>query len=226
MKYHIELTGRVTGVQLADLSDDEKNDLLGQDLDEIYEDFIENEKGWEFYLERQYLTRSTDRFELTVKDADDKVVCDINNVNDLLNKDNSYKKGPDGHDLYDEDDEPVMIDGWSFEGVEDGCYLVRKEWIKGYVVEGDIDLEEPFDESRLYVVMDTRLNDEIGDGEDLYPANIIYYQRGNEPNLDIDRVELEYVSDLGAGFYETSIMTVDGLDCWESIDVEDEDEDD
>lgn len=200
MKYTIELSVRGKGLQLLSLDEDEKNELLEEDLDEVYSDWIEK-KDYDFDIESQYLMPQCDRFRLTIKDEDGNVVYETESVMDL--KDRTA-------------DDDVEISGWEFEGVEDGIYLVRIQTIKGCYYTGEFELEEPFDENKLYIIRDTEINDELM-GDDVFPIDRLYYQRGEEADIDTDAIDLDFDSDMGEQYFDTYLMEVEDGDCWTDL---------
>ena len=201
MKYTIELSVRGKGLQLLSLDEDEKNELLEEDLDDVYLDWIER-KDYDFDIESQYLMPQCDRFRLTIKDEDGNVVYETESVTDLKDR------------TYDEDDNEIS--GWEFDGVEDGAYLVRIQTIKGCYYTGEFELEESFDKDKLYIIRDTEINDELM-GDDVFPIDRLYYQRGESADIDSDAIDLDFDSDMGEQYYDTYLMEVEDGDCWTDL---------
>lgn len=205
-KYTIEIDVRAKGVRLLSLNEDEKEELLGEDLEDVYEDWAE-EKDYEFYLAKLYLMPECDRFKLCIKDEDGNIVYENTKPASL----NTY--------TYDEDDEP-QVRGWEFEGVEDGFYLTRILTLKGCYLVGEFELEESFDESKLYILDDTQINDELM-GNYVYPLDRLYYQRGEGYDEERDRIELEIENDGEEQYYDTYLMEVSDGDYWHNLQEED-----
>lgn len=206
MKYIIELSVRSKGVQLLSLNEDEKEQLLDEDLNEVYLDWIA-EKDYDFALEAQYLMYDCDRFRLTIKDENNKVVYETDNPRNLNDR------------SVDEDGEP--INGWEFLGVEDGIYLTRLQTIKDSFVSGTFELDEPFDKDRLYIIKDTEIDDELM-GDDVFPLDTIYYQRGESMNVEEDVINLDFDDDMGEQYYDTYLMRVKKKNLWQNLQEDDE----
>jgi len=199
--YKVELAVRGKGVQMLELDEDEKDDLLEEDLEEAWFEWAE-EKDYDFLVEGQYLTWGCDRYRLTIKDENGNVVYDSTDIKEL--NDNTY------------DEDENVIEGWEFEGLEDGFYLAHIQTLQGCFYSGEFELDEPFDKDRLYLVEDTVINDELI-GDDVFPMDKLYYQRGEKPSMDEDIIELD--SDLGEveQYYETYLMQVDNGDNWTNL---------
>ena len=119
MKYNIEIEVRAHGVQLIKLTEEEKEQLLKEnDLDNVYGDWV-NKCEYNFELEGRYLTPDVDRYYLTITDEDGENVFESEDVEDIEDK------------TYNEEGEEIQVEGWTFEGVEDGFYLARLQTIRG-----------------------------------------------------------------------------------------------
>lgn len=206
MRYSINLFVRGRGIELLKLTEEEKNQLLKEDdLDSVYCDW-RSEKNFDFEYEGQFLTYSVDRYRLEVEDEDGNMVYESENVMDLLNNDKTY---------LDEDQE-INIEGYDFEGIDDGYYLVRSQTIKGCHYCCELELDGSFDESKLYVVRDRYINDELT-GDDVFPFENICYQKGNTPNLYEDNLDLEFESDYGEQYFDTYLYEVSHKDYWKNL---------
>jgi hypothetical protein len=203
MKYKIELSVRGRGVQLLALDKDEKNELIEESLDDVYLEWIDK-KNDDFYLERQFLMRECDRFSLTIKDEDDNIVYESEDVNEVTDLDRTV------------DDEGDYIESYEFKGVKDGIYLTRIQTIKGCYYDGEFELDEPFDKDRLYLIRDKEISDELM-GDDVFPLDTIYYQRGESIKLDADIIYLEHREDQGEQYYETFLLRVEEGDWWHNL---------
>ena len=200
MKYKIELGFRGTGVKGLKLTEEEKDELLEvDDLEEVYEDWVEK-KGYEFDFEYTFLTKNTDRYQLTIKDENDNIVYQSDNVKDLLKNDKTWK-----------------IEDFDFEmqGEEDGYYLLDIPTIKGCWYFGDLEIDGDFDPEKLYVIQDDRISDELT-GDAMYPI-VLYYQKGEKPNLDNDKIQMEFESDLGEQYWDIYLMELEYGDEWHNL---------
>ena len=83
----------------------------------------------------KYLTSEVDRFYLTIKDENDNVVFESEDIDELLDRNKTY-----------DDDGEVQVKGWEFKDVDEGVYLARVQTIKGCFYAGEFELTEPFDE--------------------------------------------------------------------------------
>jgi len=199
MKYNIELSFRGTGVIGIKLTEEEKDELLNQDLEEVYMDWCEK-KGFEYDFEYTFLTENTDRYLLTIKDEADNVVYESEDVKDLLKNDKTWE-------IEDFD--------YEMQGEEDGYYLLDIPTIKGCFYTGELDIDGEFDPSKLYVVQSDRINDELT-GDTMYPITL-YYQKEETPNLDNDMVYMEFESDLGEQYWDIYLMKLEYGDEWQNL---------
>ena len=194
MKYFIELGVRARGVQLIELTEEEKNELLKvEDLDEIYLDWMYRSE-YDFALEDYYLTPFVDRYSLTIRDENDNIVYDSNNVLELL-------------------DGTFDVKDWKFEGVKDGYYLTRIQTIKGCCCSGEFEIDGTFDKNKLYIVRDERIDEGLN-GELVYPLFVLYYQRGEGCDMSRDVINLEFESDLGEQYFDTFLVKLRELNWW------------
>ena len=86
MKYKIELGFRGRGIQLLKVTDEEKENLSEENLEQDYFDLVD-EKDYDFELEDAFITKESDRFSLAVKDESGEVIYEIDDVKDILKKD-------------------------------------------------------------------------------------------------------------------------------------------
>ncbi len=200
MKYKIELGFRGTGVKGLKLTEEEKDELLEvDDLEEVYDDWLEK-KDYEFDFEYTFLTENTDRYQLTVKDENDNIVYQSDNVKDLLKNDKTW-------DIEDFD--------YEMKGEEDGYYLLDIPTIKGCWYLGDLEIDGDFDPEKFYVIQDDHISDELI-GDTMYPI-VLYYQKGEKPNLENDKIEMEFESDCGEQYWDIYLMELEYGDEWHNL---------
>jgi hypothetical protein len=203
MKYFIELGVRSNGVQLIKLTEDEKNELLNEDdLDDIYYDWVEK-IDYDFELENYYLTPESDRYTLTIRDENDNIVYESDDVQDLEDR------------TFDENGN-IQVKGWKFEGVKDGYYLTRCQVIKGCWCTGEFELNEPFDKNKLYVIQDKQIDEDLL-GDLVYPLFDLYYQNGEGYDISRDKIKLDLEEDCGEQYYETLLCMMDDGCCWTNL---------
>ncbi len=204
MKYTVELGVRAKGVQLLEVTEEEKQELLEEDLDEVYLDWMER-KEYEFALEGQYLMPTVDRFSLTIRDENDNIVYETENFEDLVDK--TYD---------DEEEEEILVEGWKFQGIKDGNYLTRIQIIKGCWYAGEFELNEPFNKEKLYIVRDNKINDELL-GDNVFPVDTLYYQRGEGYDINRDKILLDFESDYGEQYFNTYLYKLTERDWWHNL---------
>lgn len=185
------------------LTEEEKDSLLEEELDEVYMDWVD-QKDYNFAYEIQCLDRNVDRYTLEIKDQNGNTVYYSEDVNDIISNDKTY------------DDAGDPIAGFEFKGVEDGIYLTRVSSIKGCYFTGEFEIQGKFDKSRLYIVQDDNIDDELT-GEYLYPFMNIFYQQGETPDLEKDDLHWEYDSDMGEQYWDTYLFKVENEDEWENL---------
>ena len=174
-KYTIEISLWAKGVQLLDVTEDEKDELSEGDLNDVFYDWA-SKYDYDFYYERQFICPDTEYFELVVKDEEDNVVYETQCVSDLSDKTDEDKSR-------------------EFKGVKDGYYLARVQHLKGMFFCGELELNEPFDADKLYLVQDSKLDSEFVN-EPLYPLGYIYYQQGEGYDSSRDEVWLDNEGDM------------------------------
>ena len=204
MKYTVELAARAQGVQLLEVTEEEKNELLEEDLNEVYTDLVQD-KEYEFALEGKYLTPEADRFCLTIKDENDDIVFESEDIDELLDRNKTY-----------DDDGDVQVKGWEFTGVDDGIYLARVQTIRDCFYVGEFELTEPFDEEKLYMVQDITINDELL-GDTVLPMGVLYYQRGEGYDVNRDEIQLDDEGCDEEQYYETHLYELTEGDWWNDL---------
>lgn len=205
MKYKIDLGVRGVGLQLLQLSKEDKDQLLNEELDEVYASYV-SKYDFEFTIENLYLASYADRYELTITDENDDVVYESQDFGELIVHSDNITK--------DEEDE-YKIKGWSFEGVSEDNYLVQIQTLKGIRYVGEFDLDEPFDESKLYVVPDSNIDDELM-GDTVYPIDL-YYQRGEGADIERDIIDLDLECDGDIQDYNTYLMSARDGNGWTDL---------
>ena len=204
MKYNIEIEVRAHGVQLIKLTEEEKEQLLKEnDLDNVYGDWV-NKCEYNFELEGRYLTPDVDRYYLTITDEDGENVFESEDVEDIEDK------------TYNEEGEEIQVEGWTFEGVEDGFYLARLQTIRGCFCYGEFELDEPFDESKLYRVLDEKISDELL-GDSVYPFFKLYYQQGEGYDMNRDQIDLEDDGCDEEQYWQTLLLKLENRDEWTNL---------
>lgn len=203
MKYFIELGVRGRGVELIELTEDEKNKLLKEKcLNDVYLDWVD-ECGYNFELERYFLTPNVDRFTLTIRDENNNVVYESEDVMELEDR------------TFDDDGE-CQVKGWTFDGVKDGYYLTRIQTIKGCWYEGEFEIDGTFDKDKLYVVQDKNIEEELL-GDYVFPLGVIYYQKGDGYDMIRDEIELEFISDFGEQYWDTRLYKLRYKCSWTNL---------
>ena len=189
-KYTIELSLWAKGVQLLDVTEEEKNELSEGNLNDVFYDWA-SKYDYDFYYERQFICPNTEYFELVVKDEEDNVVYETQSVSDLSDKTDEDKSR-------------------EFKGVKDGYYLARVQNLKGMFFCGELELDEPFDADKLYLIQDSKLDREFVN-EPLYPLGSIYYQQGEGYDSNRDEISLDNEGDMRETECKTTLFdTVNG----------------
>lgn len=204
-KYSIDLGVRSVGVQMIRLTEDEKNELMKEEcLEDIFFDWVDICNS-EFEVEGCYLTPDVDRYSLTVTDDDDDdVVYESEDVTDLNDK------------TFDEESGEPQVKGWKFEGVREGFYLIKISTVKGSSYMGELEIEEPFDENKLYIVQDTELDDQLV-RNCIYPIWNLYYQKGEGYDMERDSIDVEFISDYGDQYYDVYLIEVKESNYWVNL---------
>ena len=204
MKYKVEFQGYPLWVRMFLLDDDIQEELsIDIDNDPFEEMWEKLDGNYEYNVERE-LAVADDDILITVKDENDNVVFKAESIYDI-------KLLPNFDDVDEED-----IDGYDFEGVEDGTYLVRQEKEEWSFWEADLELDTDFDPSRLYLIRDKRLNDEFC-GECCVPMGVIYYQKADNIDLKNDNLDLEFLENNGSKDYWYNISSVEEQEFWDLI---------
>ncbi len=199
MKYKINLSFRGRGVQIAKLSEEEKDEILEkieetEDIDEVYEEWTwENTPEYDY--EETALDKNVDRFSLEVVDENGNTVYQSEDVNDLIkNKEN----------------------GDSFIGLPDGFYFGQIQTVKGCCYNADLELDGEFDVNKFYAIRDVYVNEELV-GNEIFPIGNICYKRSEEINPEADGVDWEFDSDMGPQYWDTFLMELEDKDGWEDL---------
>lgn len=250
-KYVFDFGLRAKGLQLIKITEDQKKEVLArlkanEYLDDIFMDFQER-LDYEFALERQYVTYGCDRYgfaiwevlDLEDEDIDQLTELDIYNIIRGDTDDVKIYESEDVDDFirekdktYDEDYD-LQVEGWKFEGIEDGDYLAKAQTLKGTSYQGLFVLDEVFDENKLYIVRDKNIDEEfIGLGGDyMYSVfDNFYYKKGEGYDLLRDKLEIiPYGENPGDEQYWTTYLLNQGKLGWtdlgESLEENEEDED-
>ncbi len=145
--------------------------------------------------EDSFITRDCDRFSFEVEDEDGEVVYELDDLDEYLDKDRTY------------DEEGEDIEGFKFEGLGNkNCdCLVSIVTEKGAGGTADLELDEPFDPDKLYIIRSTKIDDELV-GEEVYPIFGVYYQRGE--GYDLERDILDFDPD---GLFEEQYQNYIGI---------------
>ena len=207
-KYTIEISLWAKGVQLLDVTEEEKDELSEGNLNDVFYDWA-SKYDYDFYYERQFICPDTEYFELVVKDEEDNVVYETQCVSDLSDKTDEDKSR-------------------EFKGVKDGYYLARVQNLKGMLFCGELELDEPFDADKLYLIQDSKLDSEFVN-EPLYPLGSIYYQQGEGYDSNRDEISLDNEGDMRETECKTTLFdTVNGNEWYilhETYSYGDDDED-
>jgi len=179
MNYKIQLDVRDLHLRVWELNEEllkkanEYDSLEEMDSELMYE-------GEEPLYEDSLITRDCDRFSFVVEDKDGEVVYEIDDLDEYLDKDKTY------------DDEGEYIQGCRFEGLGDkSCdCLVSIVTEKGAGGSAELELDEPFDLDKLYLIRSTKIDDELV-GEDVYSLFGVYYQRGEGYDLERDIIDFD-----------------------------------
>ena len=179
MIYKIQLDVRDLHLRVWELDDEllkkvnEYDSLEEMDRGLMYE-------GEEPLYEDSFITSECDRFSFVVEDEDGEVIYEIDDLDEYLNKDKTF------------DDEGDEVNGYKFVGLrEKNCdCLVSIVTEKGAGGSAELELEEPFDPDKLYLIRSTKIDDELV-GEDVYPIFGVYYQRGEGCDLERDIIDFD-----------------------------------
>ena len=203
MKYTINIGVRGRGVRLFALNEEELSRAFeSESLDEVFDE-IKEEREYDFQFERTYYTSYCDRFGLEVKDENGEIVYETDDIEEFVSRDKTYN-----------DDGDVRIEGWKFRGIEDGIYLTRISTEKGVEFEGEIELDEPFNPDKLYIIRDRNVDDELLE-DDVFCAGELYYQKGDKINLEEDLI---YMDDIGWNeeqYYDTFLYKLTEKNWWQ-----------
>jgi hypothetical protein len=206
-KYTIELYMRGHGIHLIPLSETEIEELLN--LEDLEEPWYEraNDPDDLFAHYGFYYTRACDRFGLAVRDEDGVIIYETEEMKELLCKDRT------------KDEEGKIISGWKWIGIDSGVYLTRISTVKGLCYEGEIELEEPFDADKLYVVQNRNIPNTILQRK-IYSLADLFYIRGEECDLEDDVIEMYSECTESEQYWDTYICEIThGIesDEWDTI---------
>lgn len=137
-------------------------------------------EGEEPLYEDSFITRECDRFSFVVEDEDEEVVYEIDDLDEYLDKDKTFNE------------EGETIKGFEFEGLKGkNCdCLVSIVTEKGAGGSAELELDEPFNPDKLYLIRSTKIDDELV-GEDVYTLFGVYYQRGEGYDFERDRIDFD-----------------------------------
>lgn len=137
-------------------------------------------EGEDPLYEDSFITNDCDRFSFKVEDEEDNIVYELEDLDEYLDKDKTF------------DDEGECLEGFEFDGLGDkdcDC-LVSIVTEKGAGGSAELELEEPFDPDKLYLIRSTKIDDELV-GDDVYPIFGVYYQRGEGYDLERDIIDFD-----------------------------------
>lgn len=180
MTYTIQLDVRDSHLRVWELNEEllkkasEYNSLEELDRELMYDGVVTP------LYEDSFITRACDRFSLVVEDEDWETVYELEDLDEYLSKDKTFNE------------EGETIKGFEFEGLKGkNCdCLVSLVTEKGAGGTADLELDEPFDPDKLYIIRSTKIDDELV-GEDVYPIFGVYYQRGEGYDLERDIIDFD-----------------------------------
>ena len=180
MTYTIQLDVRDLHLRVWELNEEllkkarEYNSLEELDRELMYDGVVSP------LYEDSFITRVCDRFSLVVEDDDWETVYELEDLDEYLSKDKTFNE------------EGETIKGFEFEGLKGkNCdCLVSLVTEKGAGGTADLELEEPFDPDKLYIIRSTKIDDELV-GDDVYPIFGLYYQRGEGYDLERDMLDFD-----------------------------------
>ena len=208
MKYKVEFQGYPLWVRMFLLDDDIQEELsIDIDNDPFEEMWGKFDGNYDYNVERELAVAGDDKILISVKDENDNVVFKAESIYDI-------KLLPTFDD--DEEDDVIERDGYGFEGVEDGTYLVRQEKEDWSFWEGDLELDTDFDPSRLYLIRDKKLNDEFCE-DACAPMGVLYYQKADNIDPENDNLDLEFLESTGSKDYWYNISSVEEQEFWDLI---------
>ena len=88
--------------------------------------------------------------------------------------------------------------------------------VKGCWYTGEFELNEPFDKEKLYFVRDNEINDELL-GDYVFPADILYYQRGEGYDINRDEILLDSEGWNEEQYYSTHLFKLTERDWWHDL---------
>lgn len=179
MNYTIQLDVRDLHLRVWELNEELLEKVNEYDSLEELDSHLMFE-GEDPLYEDSFITNGCDRFSLEVEDEDGEVVYEIDDLDEYLGKDKTF------------DEEGESIKGYEFEGLKGkNCdCLVSLITEKGAGGSAELELEEPFDPDKLYLIRSTKIDDELV-GDDVYPIFGVYYQRGEGYDLERDIIDFD-----------------------------------
>ena len=195
MTYTIQLDVRDLHLRVWELNEEllkkahEYNSLEELDRELMYDGVVSP------LYEDSFITRVCDRFSLVVEDDDWETVYELEDLDEYLSKDKTFNE------------EGETIKGFEFKGLKGkSCdCLVSLITEKGAGGTADLELEEPFDPDKLYIIRSSQIDDELI-GDDVYPIFGLYYQRGE--GYDLERDMLDFDAD---GLFEEQYQNYIGI---------------
>ena len=180
MTYTIQLDVRDLHLRVWELNEEllkkarEYNSLEELDRELMYDGVVAP------LYEDSFITRVCDRFSLVVEDEDWETVYELEDLDEYLSKDKTFNE------------EGETIKGFEFEGLKGkNCdCLVSLVTEKGAGGTADLELDEPFDPDKLYIIRSTKIDDELV-GDDVYPIFGLYYQRGEGYDFERDGIDFD-----------------------------------
>lgn len=180
MIYKIQLDVRDLHLRVWELNEELSEKINEYDSLEELDSYLVFEGEEDPLFEDSFITSECDRFSFVVEDEDGEVVYELEDLDEYLNKDKTF------------DEEGEEVDGYEFEGLEDktcDC-LVSLITEKGAGGSAELELDEPFDPDKLYIIRSSQIDDELV-GEDVYPLFRVYYQRGEGYDLERDTIDFD-----------------------------------
>lgn len=193
MNYKIQLDVRDLHLRVWELNEELLEKVNEYDsLEELDYELIG--EGEEPLYETSFITRDCDRLSFVVEDEEGEVVCEIDDLDEYLDKDKTFNE------------EGEYVEGFEFEGLGNkNCdCLVSITTEKGAGGEAELELEEPFEPNKLYLIRSTKIDDELV-GEDVYPIFSVYYQRGEGYDLKRDVINFDPENGLFEEQYQNYI---------------------
>ena len=195
MIYTIQLDVRDSHLRVWELNEELSEKINEYDSLEELDSYLVFEGEEDPLFEDSFITRECDRFSFEVEDEDGELVYFTDDLDEYLDKDKTF------------DEEGETIKGFEFEGLKGkSCdCLVSLITEKGAGGTAELELDEPFDPDKLYIIRSTKIDDELV-GDDVYPIFGVYYQRGE--GYDLERDILDFDPD---GLFEEQYQNYVGI---------------